>query len=177
VTPARGNRVAGRGLRIEARGMGRQHQKALRAGERQVGHSNVGPGRRRGRGASEKRGGEGENRWPRLETLKPRRLTNLGKGPTAPMPMPVKGGQRGGVDGDERGLTRVRSLLPGSHLIAMPVCLKARCRVKPVKGHRGRGVPWAACFNQGPRGRGGWEGGVPEPGVACLRRRETEAGG
>jgi len=46
-----------------------------------------------------KRGGEGENRWPRLETLKPE-----GESPMAPMPMPVRGGQRGGVDGDEKDL-------------------------------------------------------------------------
>ena len=51
-------------------------------------------------------------------------------------------------------------------VIAMPVCPKARCHVKLVKGHRGRGVPWEACqVEQGPRGQGGgWEGGVPEPG-------------
>jgi len=112
--------------------MGRQHQKALRAGERRVGHGNVGPGKAQGTRRLRKKGGEGENRWLQLETLKPE-----GEGPMAPMPMPVRGGQRGGVNGDEKGLTRVRSLLPGSHLIAMPVCPKARCRVKPVKGHRG----------------------------------------
>ena len=64
-------------------------------------------------------------------------------------------------------------------MIAMPVCPKARCRVKPVKGHRGQGVLWEARdFNTGSQragvdGKGGSQSWV----VACLRRRETEAGG
>jgi len=56
-----------------------------------------------------KGGGKSENRWPRLETLKLRRHKSPSEDPTAPMPMPVRGGQRGGVDGDEKGLTCVRS--------------------------------------------------------------------
>ena len=102
--PTRGCCVAGRGPRIEAQGKGRQHQKALQAGKRRVGLGNVGPEKAQGTGCLRKEGGEGENRWPWLETLKPRRPKNLGEGPTAPMPMPVKGGQRGGVDRDEKGL-------------------------------------------------------------------------
>jgi len=61
--------------------------------------------------AHQKRGGKCKNRRPQLETLKPE-----GEGPTAPMPKPVRGGQRGGVDGDEKGLTCVRSpFVTGSH--------------------------------------------------------------
>jgi len=46
-----------------------------------------------------KKGGEGGNHRPQLETLKPK-----GEGPTAPMPKAVRHGQRGGVNGDEKGL-------------------------------------------------------------------------
>jgi len=42
---------------------------------------------------------------------------------------------------------------------------------------RARGAMRNLANGQGPRGWGGWEGEVPELGVACLRRRETEAGG
>jgi len=109
VTPARGSRFVGQGPQIGAK-MGCQHQCVLRASKRRMGHGNVGPRRRRGRGTLE-RGGASENCRPRLETLKPK-----GEGPTAPMPMPVRGGQRGGVDGDEKGLTCMRSLfVMGSH--------------------------------------------------------------
>jgi len=96
--PVGGSRIAGWGLWIGAK-MGCQHQYVLQAGERRVGHSNVGPGRCRGQGALEKTGGNAKNHWLQLETLKPG-----GEGPTAPMPKAVRHGQRGGVDGDEKGL-------------------------------------------------------------------------
>jgi len=80
--------------------IGRQHQYVLQASKKRVGHSDVGPGRHRGQGTSEKkRGGKAKNCKPWLETLKPE-----GKGPTAPMPKAARCGQRGGVDGDEKGL-------------------------------------------------------------------------
>jgi len=65
-----------------------------------VGHGDVGPGRRRGRGASEK---GGEKRKPLAAAGDPLSEPE-GEGLTAPVPMPVRGGQRGGVDGDEKGL-------------------------------------------------------------------------
>ena len=52
-----------------------------------------------GEAPQKKRGGESENRWLRLETLKPE-----GEDPMAPMPKAARCGQRGGVDGDEKGL-------------------------------------------------------------------------
>ena len=42
---------------------------------------------------------------------------------------------------------------------------------------RARGAMRGPVQIWGLRGRGGWEGEVPELGVACLRRQETEAGG
>ena len=86
--------------------MGHQHQKTLRAGERRGWKGGGGGRRHRGQGAS-----EGGGRRKLLAAAgDPQAQMNLGEGPTAPMPMPMRGGQRGGVDGDEKGLTRVRSL-------------------------------------------------------------------
>jgi len=73
-------------------------------GQREVEVEGGEDGRRRGWGTSERGGGKAKNRRPQLETLKPRRHMNLGEGPTAPMPMPMRGGQRGGVNRDEKGL-------------------------------------------------------------------------
>ena len=40
----------------------------------------------------------------------------------------------------KRAYMREKPVCDGVPLIAMPVCLEARCHVKLVKGHRGRGV-------------------------------------
>jgi len=121
--------------------MGRQYQKALRASERRVGHSNVGPGKAQGTRRLEG-GGNVNSKGHGWRPSKPRCLINLGKGPSAPMPKAARRGQRGGVDGDEeRPYTHEKPVCDGVPSIAMPVCPKARCRVKLVKGHRGRGVP------------------------------------
>jgi len=53
----------------------------------------------------------------------------------------------------KRTYTREKPIVTGSHLIAKPGCREARCRVKPVKGHRGRGChEQPAKWSRGPEG-------------------------
>jgi len=61
---------------------------------------------------------------------------------------------------------REKPVCDGVPLIVMPGCPEARCCVKPVKGHRGRGVLWEARdFNTGSQRAGGWMGrGGPRAG-------------
>jgi len=73
---------------------------------------------------------------------------------------------------------REKPICDGVPLIAMPGCPKARCCVKPVKGHRGRGCrEKPAKWSRVPEGGGDGKGRSQSWGVACLRQRETEAGG
>jgi len=97
-----------------------------------------------------KGGGEGENRgcgW-RPSSLKAKVLQ-------LPCPRPQGVGRGEGLMEMKRAYMHEKPICDGVPLIAMPVCPKARCHVKPVKGHRGRGVLWEACnFNTGSQSQG-----------------------
>jgi len=100
--PSKGERRLLGEAALQARGTADRCQDGALAPEGTVGRrkSGVEGGNAEGAGdGAPQKGGQVENRRPWLETLKPR-----GEGPMAPMPKAARHGQRGGVDGDEKGL-------------------------------------------------------------------------